>query len=93
MQDYLIIIEPTQTGFSAYSPDLPGCITVGTTVEETRMHMEEAVELYIEELKETGQAIPQPKNLKDQVNTIGNLQRGTFIAFFPNADNFHAKSA
>ncbi len=49
-QDYLTIIEPTQTGFSAYSPDLPGCITVGYTIEETRKNMQEAIELYIEEL-------------------------------------------
>jgi len=49
-QDYLIIIEPTQTGFSAYSPDLMGCIRVGETVEDTRKHMQEAIELYLEEL-------------------------------------------
>lgn len=46
---HLIIIEPTQTGFSAYSPDFPGCITVGETVEQTRKHMQEAIELYKEE--------------------------------------------
>jgi predicted RNase H-like HicB family nuclease len=44
-RDYLIIIEPTKTGFSAYSPDLDGCITVGDTVEETRKNMAEAIEL------------------------------------------------
>ena len=49
--NYLIIIEPTKTGFSAYSPDLPGCITVGDTVEQTREHMREAIELYMEELR------------------------------------------
>ncbi len=92
--DYLIIIEPTNTGFSAYSPDLNGCITVGETVEETRKNMQEAIELYLEELAENGEAIPAPKKLKDQINTIGDLQNGTFIAFIPNqTEDFHAKSA
>ena len=86
---FLIVIEPTQTGYSAYSPDLPGCITVGDTVEQTREHMQEAIELYIEEFEN----MPYPRNLKDQVNTIGDLQTGTFIAFIPNQIEFHAKSA
>ena len=92
-QEYLIIIEPTKTGFSAYSPDLQGCVTVGETVEQTRENMEEAIELYLEELAETGETIPTPRKLKDQINTIGDLQNGTFIAFIPNQVGFHAKSA
>jgi len=91
--EYLIIIEPTKTGFSAYSPDLQGCITVGETVEQTRENMEEAIELYLEELAESGENIPVPRKLKDQVNMIGDLQSGTFIAFIPNHVGFHAKSA
>jgi predicted RNase H-like HicB family nuclease len=92
--DYLIVIEPTQTGFSAFSPDLNGCITVGETVEQTRKNMEEAIELYLEELIENGEAIPAPTKLTDQINTIGDLQNGTFIAFIPNHfDQLHAKSA
>ena len=49
-QEYLIIVEATATGFSAYCPDLPGCITLGGTVEQTRENMEEAIELYLEEI-------------------------------------------
>lgn len=92
-QEYLVIIEPTATGFSAYSPDLPGCITVGDTVEQTRAHMQEAIELYIEELTDSGDTIPPPRKLMDQINTIGNIQAGTFIAFIPNRSAVHAKSA
>lgn len=92
-QEYLIIIEPTKTGFSAYSPDLPGCITVGDTVEQTREHMQEAIELYIEELTESGEHIPQPRKLNEQINTIAALQSGSFIALVPNHADFHAKSA
>jgi predicted RNase H-like HicB family nuclease len=61
-QEYLIIIEPTQIGFSAYSPDLQGCITVGETVEQTRKNMEEAIELYLEELIETGKLYQHREN-------------------------------
>jgi predicted RNase H-like HicB family nuclease len=51
---YLVIIEPTDTGFSAYSPDLPGCVTTGKTVEEIERNMQEAVELHLEGLEEEG---------------------------------------
>jgi predicted RNase H-like HicB family nuclease len=91
-QEYLIIIEPTETGFSAYSPDLPGCITVGETVEQTREYMQEAMELYIEELTESGEQIPQPRKLNEQVNTITALQSGSFIALVPTHTGL-AKSA
>ena len=48
--DYTIVIELTDSGFSAYSPNVPGCITVGETVEQTKQHMEEAISLYLEEV-------------------------------------------
>ena len=91
-EEYLIVIEPTQTGFSSYSPDLPGCITVGETVEQTRENMREAIELYIEELMGAGEGIPAPRKIGDQVDTIGLIHGGTYIAFVP-FDTFHAKSA
>ena len=43
-----MVIEKTDTGFSAFSPDVPGCITVGKTVESTIVNMREAIELYME---------------------------------------------
>ncbi len=72
---------------------MPGCITVGETVEQTRKHMEEAIELYVEELTETGEIVPTPRKLQERVNMIGNLKSGTFIAFVPNHTDYHAKSA
>jgi predicted RNase H-like HicB family nuclease len=44
---YLIVIEPTSAGFSAYSPDLPGCISTGTTREEVERNMQEAIEFHV----------------------------------------------
>lgn len=55
---YLIVIEVTQTGFSAYSPDLPGCIATGQTRQEVEKEMREAIKFHIEGLREEGQEVP-----------------------------------
>jgi len=57
---YLIVIEETETGYSAYSPDLPGCAATGTTREEAEQHMKEAIEFHLEGLKLEGEPIPKP---------------------------------
>lgn len=55
---YLIVLEKTETGFSAYSPDLPGCVSTGETSEDTVSNMKEAVEFHIESLRIEGLPIP-----------------------------------
>ena len=60
MTKYLIIVEKTPTGFSSYSPDLPGCIATGHTREEVELNMKEAIKFHIEGLKEEGYPIPKP---------------------------------
>ncbi|MDV2990629.1 MAG: hypothetical protein N4J56_000283 [Chroococcidiopsis sp. SAG 2025] len=57
---YLIIIEETTTGYSAYSPDLPGCVSTGKTREELEQNMREAIQFHIEGLKLEGYEVPQP---------------------------------
>lgn len=57
---YLIVIEKTETGYSAYSPDLLGCISTGATREEVEQNMHEAVEFHLDGLKLEGLEIPQP---------------------------------
>ncbi|MBA3793452.1 MAG: type II toxin-antitoxin system HicB family antitoxin [Rubrobacter sp.] len=57
---YLVVIEPTGTGFSAYSPDLPGCVSTGTTRAEVEVNMREAIELHLEGLREEGYPVPVP---------------------------------
>jgi predicted RNase H-like HicB family nuclease len=64
---YLIVIEPTRTGFSAYSPDLPGCISTGATREEVERNMQEAIELHLEGLREEGYPIPEPSTSSSYV--------------------------
>lgn len=57
---YLIVIEQTETGYSAYSPDLPGCVSTGAIREEVEQNMREAVEFHLDGLKLEGLEIPQP---------------------------------
>jgi len=56
----LVVIEETQTGFSAYSPDVLGCVSTGATLEEVNQNMQEAIELHIDGLIEEGLEIPKP---------------------------------
>ena len=60
MNRYLIIIENTATGFSAYSPDLPGCVATGATRAEVEQEMHDAMEFHIEGLRLAGYPVPQP---------------------------------
>ena len=60
MSMYLIVIEPTDTGFSAFSPDLPGCVSAGETRTAVEQHMREAIEVHLEGLREDGAPIPPP---------------------------------
>ena len=59
---YLIILEKTSTGYSAYSPDLPRCVSAGDTTEETEANMREAIEFHIEGMREDGLSIPIPQS-------------------------------
>jgi len=59
---YLIVIERTATGYSAYSPDLPGCIATGSTREEVEREMNDALAFHLDGLKAEGLAIPEPSS-------------------------------
>jgi predicted RNase H-like HicB family nuclease len=59
---YAIVIEKTASNYSAYVPDLPGCITTGATVAEVEAGIREAIELHLAGLREDGQAIPEPSS-------------------------------
>lgn len=60
MMKYSIIIEKANGNYSAYCPDLPGCVATGLTVEEARRNMKEAIKRHIEGLREDGLPVPQP---------------------------------
>jgi predicted RNase H-like HicB family nuclease len=62
MSKYLIVLEKTGTGYSAYSPDLPGCVATGATLEEAEREMKESIEFHIEGLRLQGEPIPTPSS-------------------------------
>jgi predicted RNase H-like HicB family nuclease len=68
VKKYLIIVEKTNTGYSAYSPDLPGCGSTGATREEVEANMREAIEFHIEGLKQDGYDIPEPSSYSSYVD-------------------------
>jgi predicted RNase H-like HicB family nuclease len=61
MSRYLIVIETTDTGYSAYSPDLPGCVSTGATHGEVESNMREAIAFHLDGLREDGAPIPEPR--------------------------------
>jgi predicted RNase H-like HicB family nuclease len=59
---YLVIIEKANGNYSAYSPDLPGCVATGVSVEKTLRRMKDAIQFHIEGLKTEGLDIPEPSS-------------------------------
>lgn len=59
---YAVVIEKADRNFSAYVPDLPGCIATGETVEEVEQLIQEAVQFHIEGLREDGLPIPEAQS-------------------------------
>lgn len=56
---YVVLVEPTDTGFSAYSPDLPGCVATGQTSDEVQANMREAITFHLDGLRADGQPVPE----------------------------------
>ncbi|MBZ0090334.1 MAG: type II toxin-antitoxin system HicB family antitoxin [Thermoanaerobaculia bacterium] len=67
MHKFLIVIENAGANFSAYSPDLPGCIATGSTREETERNMVEAIRLHIEGMHEDNLPIPESSSFAEVV--------------------------
>jgi predicted RNase H-like HicB family nuclease len=64
---YAIVIERADSNYSAYVPDLPGCVSTGETVDEVKQNIAEAVEFHIQGLIEDGEPVPPPTSLSDYV--------------------------
>ena len=63
MTGYTVIIENAGGNYSAYVPDLPGCVTTGPTIEETLANMREAIEFHLEGMREDGEPIPPARTV------------------------------
>jgi predicted RNase H-like HicB family nuclease len=64
---YAIVIEKAQGNYSAYVPDLPGCVATGVTVAEVEREIREAIEFHLDGLREDGAEIPEPSSQVEYV--------------------------
>jgi predicted RNase H-like HicB family nuclease len=67
MHRFLVVIEKANGNYSAYSPDLPGCIATGRTVDEVEHNMYEAVELHVKGLLEDRQSVPESNTTAEYI--------------------------
>jgi len=64
---YAVIFERAHSNWAAYVPDLPGCMTTGRTLEETKENIQEAIQGHLETLRQFGDPIPEPSSLAGEV--------------------------
>jgi predicted RNase H-like HicB family nuclease len=67
MHRFLIVIEKAKKGFSAYAPDLPGCVATGKTVEDVEKKMHEAIGMHIEGLMQDNLPIPESRSVAEYI--------------------------
>ena len=67
---YAIVIEKAEGNYSAYVPDLPGCVATGATVEEAESQIREAIEFHLEGLREDGSPIPDAASRVEYVDVV-----------------------
>jgi predicted RNase H-like HicB family nuclease len=67
MHRFLVVIERAGEGYSAYSPDLPGCIATGVTRDEVEKNMQEAIRVHVQGLIEDNQPVPEPSSTAEYV--------------------------
>jgi predicted RNase H-like HicB family nuclease len=64
---YAVVIEKAENNYSAYVPDLPGCVATGATPEQAEAEIREAIEFHIEGMREDGVPIPQPESTVEYI--------------------------
>lgn len=64
---YAVVIEKAEANFSAYVPDLPGCVATGASVEEVEAEIREAIVFHVDGLREDGLAVPPGQSLVEYV--------------------------
>ena len=65
---YAVVIEKAKRNYSAYIPDVPGCVSTGKTVQQTLGNLREALEFHFEGMREDGERIPDPETLVDYID-------------------------
>ena len=64
---YLVVYEETPRNWSAYVPDLPGCIATGKTRAEVKRHIRQAIRFHLDGIREDGEPIPEPGNTTELI--------------------------
>jgi predicted RNase H-like HicB family nuclease len=67
VRKWAVVFEKAEHNYSAYVPDLPGCIATGATIEENKSNLGEAIDLHLEMMRADGDEIPEPATLVDLV--------------------------
>jgi len=67
MKEYAVVFEKAPNNWAAYVPDLPGCVTTGKTLEETRGLIAEAIEFHIEGMRLHGESVPEPTAVAESI--------------------------
>ena len=65
--NHAVVFEKSGTGYGAYVPDLPGCISVGDTREETERNIREAIEGHVHVMREHGEKVPKPTTIVKEI--------------------------
>ena len=65
---YAIVIEKAESNYSAYVPDLPGCVATGETVAEVEQEMHDAIRFHLDGMREDGMTLPEPTAIVDYVD-------------------------
>jgi predicted RNase H-like HicB family nuclease len=65
---YAVVIEPVESSFSAYVPDLPGCVAAGATADEAKRHIVEAIQFHLDGLRDDGDPIPPARAISTYVD-------------------------
>jgi predicted RNase H-like HicB family nuclease len=66
---YAIVIEKAEANYSAYVPDLPGCVATGTTIAEVEIEIRDAIRFHVDGLKADGLDVPAPTSIAEYVET------------------------
>jgi predicted RNase H-like HicB family nuclease len=80
MEKYLVVVESGPRNYSAYSPDVLGCVSTGKTVEKTVASYKEALAFHFEGMAEDGDELPTPKGLQHWLNE-GEISDSDILAF------------
>ena len=66
---YAIVVEKAAGNYSAYAPDIPGCVATGDTVDEVKQHMQAAIGFHLDGMRAEGLPLPQPQTVVEYVET------------------------